>query len=30
VDVSNLPVGMYLMRYSSPSDIRVNKVQLMR
>lgn len=29
-DVSNLPAGMYFMRYSSPTDVRINKVQLMR
>jgi hypothetical protein len=30
VDASDLPNGMYLVRYSSNSDMRVNKVQLMR
>jgi len=29
-DLTELPVGMYFMRYSSPTDVRINKVQLMR
>jgi hypothetical protein len=29
-DLTVLPAGMYFMRYTSPSDIRINKVQLMR
>ena len=29
-DISNLPTGMYFMRYSSQSDLRVDKVQVVR
>jgi hypothetical protein len=29
-NITDLPTGMYFMRYSSPSDIRVNKVQVVR
>ena len=29
-NVTELPTGMYFMRYSSPTDVRINKVQIVR